>query len=760
MRVLALFLALAGLAQAAEAPAFVEAVEFPYYLFPQPLWERELVWVKNLGIDTVVFSIPWNWHQLEGGELDLTGRTSPRRDLMGFVRLLKRVGLRAWIRPLGPVKGWVGDGFPTGVEPDRRAWLRQLEQILAPQFSSHGGPIYWVEGGAGIFAVPAPPTHITRVSVTDPAALVHSREAMALGRGALVWENVEDALTPAGWEIPGGLLFQRGAISFAGEERVNVAALRSGALVARYWRSILGAAEPRAVRPEEGSLPAGVTARQLISPAGATVVSLVNTSGKPYHGQLRAYYPPLKRGILLPMVTIPTGAALWFPVAVPLSDAAFCRDCSTFSKLDHIVYATAELTTAEYENGILAMEFEAVSPGEVVLQLAREPSGPLLAAGRPVNFDWDEKTSRARLPVPAGKAPLYRVRIGLAIQPPEASGFFVNATRLILGETNHLAGTYSSEDVAQRSRLRVPENFQAAAEPKSATEIDYQVRVPPTMLHGEWADLALEADGVLLSRAHLQVLRPASLRVREAMSLHFGKQAELAISPPLVPLDTTAGRNLTVTIRNNFPEIRNYVLEAQGDGLQFFPPRSEISIGANMERDVDVRVFANDKTAGLRPWRLRLSGSPEVDLPLRFVAIPRNEAVAYSVDLDGDGSPEWILENQRVRAVFSTQDGGRWLEFVWKDSGLNVLPEDGAMAGKGPVEITAENDQGEARLVMRTKEWRRVVRLGGVRPDVMMEQSTALPADATRTEKHNEVIFHVTRESAERAVYSLEQAER
>ena len=42
MRLLALLLALAGLALAAEAPAFVEAVEFPYYLFPQPLWEREL----------------------------------------------------------------------------------------------------------------------------------------------------------------------------------------------------------------------------------------------------------------------------------------------------------------------------------------------------------------------------------------------------------------------------------------------------------------------------------------------------------------------------------------------------------------------------------------------------------------------------------------------------------------------------------------------------------------------------------------------
>jgi hypothetical protein len=758
MRLLALLLTVTGLALAAEAPAFVEAAEFPYYQFPQPLWERELVWLKNLGIDTVVFSIPWNWHRLESGDLDFSGRTSPRRDLMGFVRLLKRVGLHAWIRPLGPVKGWVDDGFPPGAEPDRHAWLRQLQQALAPQFAVHGGPIYFVEGGAG-FDVPAPPAPVTRVSITDAAALVRSREAMALGRGALLWENIEDGLTPPGWEIPGRPLFQRGAISFAGDERSSVAALRSGALLARYWRPVLGS-EPHSVRPPEGRLPAGVSARQLISPEGATLVSLVNQSGKPYRSQLRAYYPPLKRAIMLPMVTVPTGAALWVPVAVPLSEAAFCRDCSTFSKSDQIVYATAELTAVEYENGILAMEFEAISPGEVVLQLARQPNGPLLAAGRPVKFDWDEKTSRARLPVPAGKAPLYRVRIGLAIEAPEASGFFVNAGRLILGENNHIAASYSSEEVAQRSRLRVPESFQTAAEPKSPTEIDYQVRVPAAMLHGEWADFALEADGVLLSRARLQVLRPASLRVREAMSLHFGGQAELAVVPPIVPIDTGAGRNLTVTIRNNFPEIRNYVVAAEGEGFQFFPPRSEISIGASMERDVDVRVFANDKTAGLRPWRLHLSGSAEVDLPLRFLVIPRNEAVAYSADLDGDGSPEWILENQRVRAVFTALDGGRWLEFVWKDSGLNVLPEDGAMAGRGPVEIAAENDHGEARLVMRGKDWRRVVRIAGARPEVVIEQSTALPADAPRSEKRNEVIFRVTQESAERVVYSLEPAER
>ena len=38
------------LALAATAPAWVESVEFPWTTYPRPLWERELVWIKNIGI--------------------------------------------------------------------------------------------------------------------------------------------------------------------------------------------------------------------------------------------------------------------------------------------------------------------------------------------------------------------------------------------------------------------------------------------------------------------------------------------------------------------------------------------------------------------------------------------------------------------------------------------------------------------------------------------------------------------------------------
>ena len=65
--------------------------------------------------------------------------------------------------------------------------------------------------------------------------------------------------------------------------------------------------------------------------------------------------------------------------------------------------------------------------------------------------------------------------------------------------------------------------------PKSPLEIDYEVSVPADALHGDHLDLALEADGVQMGHTHLQLLRGASIRIREAVNRHFGSAAELAI---------------------------------------------------------------------------------------------------------------------------------------------------------------------------------------------------------------------------------------
>jgi hypothetical protein len=171
-----------------------------------------------------------------------------------------------------------------------------------------------------------------------------------------------------------------------------------------------------------------------------------------------------------------------------------------------------------------------------------------------------------------------------------------------------------------------------------------------------------------------------------------------------------------------------------------------------MERDVMIRVFPVPGRRGLVPWQLHISGAAEVDLQARFAVIPRGETLVYSTDLDNDGQPEWVLENQRVRAVFSSQDGGRWLEFVWKDSGLNLLSENSALAGTGAAEVEEKPD---GSLEFRGKGWSRTVRLAGA--TLTIEQTTPLPPETLHTEKKSDIILHVTRETPGHAVYSLER---
>jgi hypothetical protein len=758
MRTVVLVLLLAGLAPAPERPrGFVQAVEFPYYAYPPQLWERELVWLKNLGIDTVAFSIPWNWHREDPETLDLTGRTSPRRDLIGFIRLVKRAGLQAWIRPVPPIHGWINSGYPAGLESNRRElrkWLWDLSDALGPFLAAHGGPIAFVEGCPGVFDAPEPPLPVTVVSAKASRAFIQSRQVFAASHGSLLWEEIEDLLPPVGWEAAGAPIFRAGAVSMSGDERTPLSPLRRDAALWRYWGAALPAMTPvPPVRLAAGKMPAGVSALQLVAPSRASALSVINQSKNEFSGAFRVFDPPSHRNMALPQIQLAPGEALWLPIDLPLSGEGFCRDCSGFGNRDHIVYATAELNTVEFENGVLAMEFSAPRAAEVVLQLTQEPSGPLLAAGHPVSFDWDDKTLRARFPIPQGTGPTHRVRIGIAIQPPDSSAFFVDAKRFTIGQQNRLETSYSSAELAQRSRLLIPQNFHTASDVKSPTEIEYQIDVPPDSLHGEWAPLALEADGVMMSRARVQLLRPASVRIREAVGLQYGSEGELPIAPALIPVDANAGREISLVIHNNSPEIRNFVVEAKGDGLEFSAP-TEIAIGGSMERDALIRVFPVSSLSGLIPWHVHISGGTDLELPALFAVIPRGAALAYSADLDNDGQPEWVLENQHARAVFSAHDGGRCLEFVWKDSGINILPESGALAGKGvaDVQITPEG-----ALEFQAHGWRRTVRLAGSGASMTIEQNTPLPAETLQTGKTGNIAFRVTRESPTRTVYSMER---
>jgi len=754
MRAPVLLLLLATAAGAAgPAPEFLQAVEFPYYMYPRNLWERELVWMKTIGVRTVEFSIPWNWHQQQPGDFDFTGRTSPRRDLVGLIRILRKLELRGWVRPLPPVAGWVNNGLPAGM-PDARAraaWLKALEGLLAPQTEKHGGPIAFVEGRELVIDAVPPPAPVATISINEASALPRSREAIASAHGALLWVNVEEALYPAGWEATGAPLLRRGAVDLSGQERPATAALRRDAALLLNWSSLFADLHEAVMpKPAAGELPRGLSARELTSPA-VSAVSLINRSESTFLDELRVLDPVSRRPLVIPGVSVPAGESLWLPLNVSLGPGGLCRECSSFSSAERVVYATAELQTAEFENGILAMEFAAPQAGEVILQLAREPVGPYLAAGRPTRFDWDDKTLRARLPIPAGSGPGHRVRIGLAIEAPDKSAFFSDARRLIIGQKNVISTVYSSPEVASRSRLRLPEGFSATAAPKSPNEIDYTVSVPADALHGDFAALALEADGVPLGRARLQLFRPASVRLTQAIAVHFGPQTQFTAEPGTVPVQSRGGTNLDIVIRNNSLQIQNYHLEAGGEGLEFSPSQSDISVGPLDERPVSVRVFGREGASGLCAWHLRITGGADLDLPFRAILLPRNGTVTWTADLDGDGSADWVLESQQIRAVFSARGGGRLMELTWKDTNTNFLPAGGVLAQYGPVEVHADGDA----LEFAGNGWVRTARLAG--GTITIEQSTPLPPDSPAPQTSGSLQLKVARESPFRVTYEIGQ---
>ena len=139
------------------------------------------------------------------------------------------------------------------------------------------------------------------------------------------------------------------------------------------------------------------------------------------------------------------------------------------------------------------------------------------------------------------------------------------------------------------------------------------------------------------------------------------------------------------SIRNNSPGIQTFRLEAAGEGLEFLPPKTEISIGGDRRATVELRVFA--KEGATRRARLEAAGHGRgamLELPMR--------CCCCRADAPSPGPPIWMAtarpsgcsNRSKARAVFSTQDGGRWMEFTWKDGNVNFLPEQGVFARRRP----------------------------------------------------------------------------
>lgn len=102
-------------------PVFLYSGELHYFRVPKAQWKDRLRKLKAAGFNTVSSYIPWIWHEPEEGRVDLTGRTHPERDVLGFFDLAAKEGLLAMVR-VGPVSNaelkneglpvWLTQKFP------------------------------------------------------------------------------------------------------------------------------------------------------------------------------------------------------------------------------------------------------------------------------------------------------------------------------------------------------------------------------------------------------------------------------------------------------------------------------------------------------------------------------------------------------------------------------------------------------------------------------------------------------------------------
>ncbi len=162
-----------GLLWVDDRPLLLQAGEFHYFRTPPGEWAHRLGLLRQAGFNAVASYIPWRWHELEEGKVDLDGQGHPMRDLAGFLDLAAEMGLYIIARP-GPyiMAETINEGLPdwllarypqvafidqygrpqnivSYLHPDFLAcaarWYRAVFGVLAPRQVSRGGRILLVQ---------------------------------------------------------------------------------------------------------------------------------------------------------------------------------------------------------------------------------------------------------------------------------------------------------------------------------------------------------------------------------------------------------------------------------------------------------------------------------------------------------------------------------------------------------------------------------------------------------------------------------------
>jgi hypothetical protein len=148
----------------------VLAAEFHYFRLAREKWEFMLSRLGQMGANTLMLSIPWGFHEVERGVVDLTGTTNNRRDVVGLLKLCTALKFTCILEP-GPYNraGVLGNGLPlwllertadleTALPEAVATWYKALSQALTDQ--------QWPAGPVIALNIESEPAEVESLSIS------------------------------------------------------------------------------------------------------------------------------------------------------------------------------------------------------------------------------------------------------------------------------------------------------------------------------------------------------------------------------------------------------------------------------------------------------------------------------------------------------------------------------------------------------------------------------------------------------------------
>lgn len=101
------------------------SVEMHYFRVDKKYWSICFERIKRAGFRIISSSVPWNLHQDNNKEIDFTGLSDSRKDLVVFLELAREFGFKVILRPGPWIAGqWPNGGFPSFLFSDLKVFGR------------------------------------------------------------------------------------------------------------------------------------------------------------------------------------------------------------------------------------------------------------------------------------------------------------------------------------------------------------------------------------------------------------------------------------------------------------------------------------------------------------------------------------------------------------------------------------------------------------------------------------------------------------